>query len=184
MLRQQTITHAGFSEQVTRLPRIHFELAPQPREVDVEVVRLRPIFGSPHLFEQHTISQDFVWVRDENLEQFIFSWRQMHFLPEHGHPPVFKVDFEIARPKNCGLPAFRARRVAQRHPNTGEQFVHAERLGEVVVGAKIERRHLVEFSPTNREHNDRSVPEAAHAPDDVDAVDIRQAKVEQHKIGA
>ena len=45
---------------------------------------------------------------------------------------------------------------AQRGPQPGEQLVHAERLGDVVVGAGVERGDLVGLGLADRQHDDRA----------------------------
>ena len=49
----------------------------------------------------------------------------------------------------------RRRRPPQRGAQAGEQLVHAERLGDVVVGAGVERGDLVALAVAHREHDDR-----------------------------
>ena len=66
--------------------------------------------------------------------------------------------------------AFGQHGAAHRGPQPGEQLVHAERLGEVVVGAEVERFDLGCLGATPGQHDDRHrrpAPEAAH---DVESV--------------
>ena len=74
--------------------------------------------------------------------------------------------------------ARRCRRVdpPQRDANPREQFLGAERLGDVVVGAGIERPHLVVFRAARRQHDDRRAPALANLAADVDAVDVGEAR--------
>ena len=63
-----------------------------------------------------------------------------------------EVDGEVGGLDRGGLPG-RSTDAAERGPEPGEQLVHAERLGDVVVGAGIERGDLVLFArrgPTGR----------------------------------
>ena len=58
-----------------------------------------------------------------------------------------------------------------------------ERLGHVVVGAGVDARHLVAPAVARRQHQHRHL--AAVAPpalDDADAVHLRQADVEHHRV--
>ena len=73
--------------------------------------------------------------------------------------------------------------VAQRGADAREQFVHAERLGDVIVGAQIERLHLAAFVGAARQHDDRNRRAVlAQVPDDLEAVDVGQAEIEHEKI--
>lgn len=68
-----------------------------------------------------------------------------------GIDAVDEVDFDVSRPHDSAFDG---------HPNptavaraeAGEQFVHVERLGDVVVGAEIERRHLLHVLVTGGDH--------------------------------
>jgi hypothetical protein len=66
------------------------------------------------------------------------------------------------------------------YAQAGEQLVHAEGLGEVVVGAGVEGGHLV---LSCGQHDDWSLGPAAQSVDDVDAVDVGQAEVEDDQVG-
>ena len=76
----------------------------------------------------------------------------------------------------------RAGGAAGDRPDPGEQFVDAERLGDVVVGAGVERVHLVLAAGPAGQHDDRDVGPAAQAADDVDAVHVGQAEVEHDQV--
>ena len=73
------------------------------------------------------------------------------------------------RPPECG-------------PQTGEELVHAERLGHVVVGAGVEGRDLVALGLAHREHDDRHLGPAAQSVNHVDPVDPRQSEVEHDDV--
>ena len=75
------------------------------------------------------------------------------------------------------------RRPAHRGPEPGQQLVHAERLGDVVVGAGVEGGHLVGLGVAHRQHDDRHLGPAPQARDHLDAVDAGQAEVEDHHVG-
>ena len=74
-------------------------------------------------------------------------------------------------------------RAPHRRPRSREQLLHAERLRDVVVGARVERRDLVGLRFAHRQHDHRHVAERAHPPDHLGAVDVGQPEVEQHQVG-
>ncbi len=75
------------------------------------------------------------------------------------------------------------RDAAQRDADPGQQLFGTERLGDVVVGAEVERLHLVGLVAARREHDDRHLRGPPDAPADLGAFEIGQAEVEHDEIG-
>ncbi len=74
--------------------------------------------------------------------------------------------------------------MAQRRPNAGQELVHAERLGHVIVGAEIERLHLAGLVAAARQHHDRhALVAGADGAQQVVALGIGQAEIEDDQIG-
>src|SRR3569623_40443 len=73
--------------------------------------------------------------------------------------------------------------MAQRDSNSREQFADAERLGEVVVGARIERCNLVFLLSARRQDDHRRRKPFAQASEHVEPVLIGQAKIENNQVG-
>src|SRR5581483_3990788 len=65
----------------------------------------------------------------------------------------------------------------------GEQLVHAEGLGDVVVRARVQGLDLLVRGVAGGEHEDRDPGPAAQALDDLDAVHVRQPQVEDDHVG-
>ena len=65
----------------------------------------------------------------------------------------------------------------------GQQLVHAEGLGDVVVGARVERLDLLVGGVPGRQHQDRHPGPAAQPLDHLDAVHVGQAQVEDDHVG-
>jgi hypothetical protein len=66
--------------------------------------------------------------------------------------------------------------------HAGQQFLHAERLGDVVVRTRVERLDLVGAVGPPGQHDDRCLRPAAQPGDHLDAVQVRQAQVEDHQV--
>src|ERR1700722_16094630 len=72
----------------------------------------------------------------------------------------------------------------QRGAHTGEQFVHPEWLGEVVVGAEIERLDLAGLIAAARQHDDgHAVVAAADHAQQFMTLDVGQAEIENDEGG-
>ena len=72
---------------------------------------------------------------------------------------------------------------AERGAEPGEELVHAEGLGDVVVGAGVEGGDLVAFGAAGRQDDDRHGGPAAEAADDVEAAHAGEAEVEDDGVG-
>ena len=71
----------------------------------------------------------------------------------------------------------------QRHPYPGQQFGYAERFGQIVVGARVQRLHLVGFLPARREDHHRHLRPLPHPGQNGQAVGVGQSQVQQDEIG-
>ena len=101
--------------------------------------------------------------------------------PSRGHPAGGEVDGGVAE---CTTGCSSVSAVAAGHrAQPGEQLVHAERLGHVVVGAGVEGLDLVGAVGPAGQHQDRHVGPAAQPGDDLDAVHVGQAEVEDDDVG-
>jgi hypothetical protein len=110
--------------------------------------------------------------------------RQPHVTLSADHPLCEQVDGEVV-----GLHQGRrggARGLldaADGGAQPGHQLVHAERLGDVVVGARVQRGDLLAGRLARRQDQDRHPAPAAQGTDHVDAVHVGQPQVQQHHVG-
>src|SRR5581483_4394935 len=70
-----------------------------------------------------------------------------------------------------------------RRAQAGEQLVDAERLRHVVVGARIERCHLLALVADDGEHDDRHGAPRPQLARDVGAAAVRENEVEDDRVG-
>ncbi len=100
--------------------------------------------------------------------------------PAAGDAAGGEVDGGVAEPDDRLLLVVAA--AAGHGSEAGEELVHAERLGHVVVGAGVEGLDLVEAVGAAGEHEDGYVGPAAEAGDDLGAVHVGQAEVEDDDV--
>ena len=79
--------------------------------------------------------------------------------------------------------SIRRRMPAERGANTREKFLDAEGLGDVVIGAGIERNDFVPFGVAHGEHDDRSIAGTANFAAGLNAADAGKIHVEKNQIG-
>ena len=118
------------------------------------------------------------------VEQLELGQRDVERLAAAPHLAAGEVHLDVAEPKH--------RRAARGVPPSGSpqqrldaraQLLRAERLRDVVVGAHLEREHLLRFLRARGEHQDRR-PETrlADVAADVEAVPAGQHDVEHDQI--
>jgi DNA-binding NarL/FixJ family response regulator len=69
-------------------------------------------------------------------------------------------------------------------PDPSGQLPETERLGDVVVGAKLQAKDLVDLVVLGRQHHDRDPRLGPDDPADLDARELRQHEVQEHEVGA
>ena len=126
--------------------------------------------------------QELPGVGDEGLEQGILCLRQVDAFTIEGDQTLPEIDDQ--RTVDEGR---RLRRVGgaatQRGAQTCEDLLHPERLGHVVVGPRVQRRHLVGLAVPDRKDDDGHRRERPDAADHLGPVQIRKAEVEEDKVG-
>jgi hypothetical protein len=126
-------------------------------------------------------------VADERGEEPELARRERERLVADGRLGVDEVDGEhgVAVRAQRLIAAGRARpRAADLDLQAREQLGRAERLRDVVVGARLERADLLELVVVRADHHDRQVGQLADALEHLPAVEAGQPDVEDHDVGA
>src|SRR5580704_2454370 len=135
-LRQKTIPHPRLRLNI--LPRaLRFEFPAQLTDKHTEILRLMGGLPSPHSRQQSAMSQGLPRIARHEEQQVELRWRQVQALAAHGdrmrpgiNQKVANLDRRVHRP---------FRRASQVGPYSSQELLYAERLGDIVVGARIER---------------------------------------------
>ncbi len=72
---------------------------------------------------------------------------------------------------------------AQQRANPRQQFTDAKGLGQVVVGACVERADFLRFGKARRQHQHGRAGPASEVRDERNAIAVGQAEIEEHEIG-
>ena len=105
------------------------------------------------------VGQHLAGMDHQQSQQIVFLGRELDLLASHASPMRrTRSTDEIAR-TNTGALALRLEAVAQRGAQARHQLLHAEGLGDVIVGAEIERLDLAALVVADRQHDDRHVVE-------------------------
>ncbi len=106
----------------------------------------------------------------------------MRFDPVPPRDPLVEIDFEIALAEYPGR-GFGHAAMTKRHAQARQQFLAVEGLGYIVVGAEVERRHLLVGGIARRDDEDDRVVPLLEELDEFEPVAVGQAEVEQHGVG-
>ena len=159
------------------------DLASELADVDVEVVLVGAFLAAPDALEEHAVGEDAVGVHDEGLEELVLGGGEVDGLAGASDLAALEVDGEVAGAEDGLGAGGGAGGVAEGDADAGDELVHAEGLGEVVIGAEGEGLDLGGFGVSGGEDNDGGGANLADAADDLDAVEVGEAKVEEDDVG-
>ena len=117
----------------------------------------------------------------EGRQELELGRRQGHGTVGHGHPAADQVEHEVAR-HDALVGEGHGLGPAQDRPDARDELAGAEGLDHVVVGAELQAGHPVRLVAARGEDEDRHARVAADGADDVEAVDPRQAQVQDEGV--
>jgi hypothetical protein len=154
-----------------RCRRIRFDLLAKLVDIDPQVLRIDRCI-TPYFAQQVLVGQHLAGVDHELLEDVVLLGRELHVLGTAPHQPAHQVDAKIVAGEDA-LDALFLQAVAKGCPDTRLELVGAERLGDMVVGARIERRHLGRLVAAARQNDDRHLAGAADLRNQRQPIDVR-----------
>jgi hypothetical protein len=113
-------------------------------------------------------------------EEAIFLRRQAHLFAGLRHPPRRQIDLDIAGNHHRHLGPGR-QPMAERGADPRQHLLGVERLGDIIVGAEIERGDLV-LGLVARRDDDQSRARRLDQRHQLQPVAIGQPEIEQHRV--
>src|SRR6266540_4207934 len=175
------VADARLGQDEGRRGRLVIELAPQGADVHAKVMTLLPVPAAPHLSQQPLVREELARVRDERLEQRVLGLREVNRPVRSGYQATRQIDLEFAESENGGADLLRLC-PAELGPETGQDLLHPEWLGHVIVGPGVEGRDLVGLLVPDGKDDDRDVGEGPHPTDHLGAVEIGKAQIQEHQV--
>src|SRR4051794_831720 len=140
--RWHVVTHTRFCQQVPWPLRLGFEFSAQASDIRPQVIRLITVLSAPHRLQDLPVCQELASVAGQIREHLVLFLRQRNVSSFESRTPRREVDLQVlaAVGRKRGL----CRRVStsQGGAQAGQQLLYTEWLGEVVIGAEIERLDL------------------------------------------
>ena len=150
----KTIADPGICHDILRLVS-WLDLFAKLVDKHPQILRLLYTLASPYRIEQHPVRQHLIGMADHKDEQLKLFRRQVNLFAAHAYYPRLRVDRKIAGLQRLSNFFFGCRDAAKIGPYPGQQLIHAEWLGYVIVGTGIKRCDFVPFLFPNGKHDDR-----------------------------
>ncbi len=164
-----------------RLNRV--DLPPKVGDVGLDDAVVAPKVVLPDVVEDLRLRQHPAGVVHEVAQQLELGGRQRHESAGATHLVALLVEFEVGEGE-LGRGGLLAGRTAKDRPDPSGQLLKAERLGHIVVAAERQAPDLVVGGVAGGQEDDgRAHTAVAHAPDHLEAVEVRQHDVEDHEVG-
>ena len=177
----KAVAHPWLGDQISRPAGLRFELAPQLRHEYPQVARIGVVRRSSQVGQQSARPHEPARLTHERRQQMPLGRREMNaFAVGAGGGGGREVDRDVSQLDRCCRDGWLGSASYRAHP--GEQLLHAERLGDVIVRPEIERLHLVRAADAGGEHDDRGLGVSADAADHVDAGNVRQPEIQDDEI--
>src|SRR5438309_3190517 len=162
------------------LDQLATELLAEGSHHRTQVVRFALVLWSPHLAQQLPVGEHPASLERQELEEFVLDRSEMDGLTAQANEMPLDVQLHIAKVQyrlRGGGPG-----TAQRYANAGVKLLHAERLGEVVVRAGLQRAHLIGLLAHDRQDDDRNLGPAADLLQRAETAHLRHGEVEQDHV--
>src|SRR5450631_1839966 len=109
--------------------------------------------------------------RHQFFEHREFFWRQMNWRTAHYDGAFVEIKAQIFRYQRTRM--FLVGNAPKQRADTRKQFLNAERLDHVIIGARVKRPDLILLRASYREHDDGNFRTAANLPASLQSVQHR-----------
>ncbi|MNX66144.1 hypothetical protein D3C86_972290 [compost metagenome] len=161
--------------------RVIREFLAQVPDHDTQVVSVFGVGRSPDVLEQLLLGDHPPRMPRQLRQHGVFLASQRDFDTVEQYPAIRQVDRQRTEAQRRWL-GFADGRLAQQRTNPRQEFLDAERLGHVVIGAAIQGLDFLPFTGAHGEHQHRHRRPLAKIAQYLLAVHVRQAEVEHQQV--
>jgi hypothetical protein len=176
------VADAGFGADAGGPGGVFFELVAQVGDVDAQVVGGVAGIWAPHTVQDLAVGQDLSGVGHEQAQQGVLDGGEVDDGPAASDDPRGEVDLDGATGEE-GL-GRGGEAASGGGTDAGEELGAAEGFGDVIIGAGVEGGDLVVFAVVDGEDHDGDGAPFADASEDGQAIEIREAEVEEDEVGS
>ena len=137
---------------------------------------------TPELAQELCLRHHPAGMTDERLQNRVLLGREMDGAAVAHHQPTSEIDAQVSVLEASGG-AGQPPALTQQAADPGQQLLHTEGLGDIVVRAAVESLHLLALRVAHREDDDRHLRPGAQFAEDRLPIGVRQPEVEHDEIG-
>src|SRR5580698_5811155 len=179
----EAVADVYVGEQIDRGGRIVLDLLAQLTHEGAQIFHLFAAIRAPHRTEQARVGYNAAGADHEAMQDVELLAGEMNLLAAPGDVTLDRVETNLADLNRRVFGANGRLDAADGRAHTRNQFARAERLGDVIVGAQVERLYLFFFLVAHCQHENRQARRGgANAAQRLHAADARHVHVEKHRI--
>ena len=168
---------------ILRRIRLGFQLFAQRSHKNTQRGHVIVPGTAPDFVGDIRMGQHFAAILGHDAEQPVLDGRQVQFLPFQGGTASRKINLQITVGKNRTTGGvLQHRDAAERYPQPRQQLLYRERFRQVVVGAAVQGFDFIAVLAAGTDNDDGHRRPTANTANHLDAVQIRQTKIQQHHI--
>ena len=179
------VAYADVGLYIPRRIRRRVQLFPEHRHIDAQRGRVVVPASAPDIAGDIVVSEHFPGILRQQAQQPVLNGRELQFFAvERGisRGIVYRqLSVRVYRAVRRGAPGHHVQ-PPHRRPQAGQQLLHRERLGKIIVRAGVERLDLVRVVASGADDDDGHVGPASDPADDVDPVHVRQAEIQEDDV--
>src|SRR5438445_7624784 len=176
----QPVADTRLGGDVVRLVGGLLDLLPELPDIDPEILHVGRV--APDLFQDEMVGQHLAGMLHQDAQDVVFLRREFYLLALDLDDALDQIDAEVAALENR-LFALLLELVPQRDADARHQFVHAERLGDIVVGAEFQSLDDAGLVGAAGEDDDGNVePVVTPFAQELMTAHAGQAEIEQHQV--
>jgi hypothetical protein len=161
---------------------IGFDFGPQAADVDIDQPAVAEVVVPPHLLQELLPGEDSARAAGQLAQEPELGLGERDPLPAPQHLPGVGFDLQVPE-GHGGRGVLGAAGPPEEGADARRQLLGHERLGDVVVGARLQPGHHVVGVRPGRDHHDGDIALAPEGPAHLESVDARQHEVDEHDVG-
>jgi hypothetical protein len=163
----EPVAYPPLAEDHPGILRVRLEFAAQSVDILLDKGVVAGILRAPYLFQQKTVGQHPSLVLGQFREQVVFVRRQPHRPTRQRDVMRAEIEGQITGRKRMVVFKAEPLRAAEQRGHPGQQLEGTERLGDIVVGPRLQHHRPVDIAFPPDQDEQRNFKGPAHPADNI-----------------